>query len=169
MRLIVAVFFTLFTLQFPTDLDTTVSERLSAFNAIDGNPIEYRALGQTANDDGAVVYLQPVSQATGDPYPGIVDWGIAVRQPGGWQIALPGDSNYTALSESLPAEVLSRADSTPYTIHADPTLDSNLSSYQFPWADGAWGTVTRSYDRHGVGRIDFDLSAREVAAAKDGV
>ncbi|MCC6803759.1 MAG: M23 family metallopeptidase, partial [Anaerolineae bacterium] len=41
--------------------------------------------------------------------------------------------------------------------------------YQFPWADGAWGTVTRSYDRHGVGRIDFDLSAREVAAAKDGV
>ncbi|MFN8447435.1 MAG: hypothetical protein U0521_02255, partial [Anaerolineae bacterium] len=89
MRLILAAFFAFFTLQFPTDLQSALSERLDAFNAIDGNPIEYRTLGQTANDDGAIIYLQPISRATGEAYPGIVDWGVAVRQAGGWVIALP--------------------------------------------------------------------------------
>lgn len=163
------MFFTLFTLQIHADLNTAVSDHLDSFNAIEGYPIEYRALGQSAGDDGAIIYLEPRSKATGEAYPGIVDWAIAVRRPDGWVIALPGEPNYTALSSDLPQDVLLRADSTPYTIHADPTLDADLSGYQFPWGDGAWATVTRSYERHGIGRIDFDLSAREVTAAKDGV
>ena len=45
----------------------------------------------------------------------------------------------------------------------------NAVGYQFPWDDGTWATVTRSYNVHGTGRIDFDLSGRDVAAAKDGM
>lgn len=169
LRLIVAAFFAFFTLQIRADLDSAITSRLATFNAIEGYPIEYRALGQTATDSDAIVYLEPRSKATGEAYPGIVDWAIAILQPNGWTIALPGDPDYTASYEQLSADMLARADSTPYTIQADRALSTDLSGYRFPWADGAWATVTRSYDQHGTGRIDFDLSAREVAAAKDGV
>ncbi len=50
------------------------------------------------------------------------------------------------------------------------SLAGDLDDYQFPYGDGAWATVTRSYHQHGTGRIDFDLGgSAEVTAAKDGV
>ncbi len=169
LKLIVSVFLTLFTLQIFTNLDNALSNRLAAFNAIVGNPIQYHLLGQTADDTGAVIYLEPHNRRTGEAYPGVVDWGIALRRSDAWVIYLPGDPDYTAAYDDLPREVLDEASSFPYQIHADPTLVGDLSGYQFPWNDGTWATVVRSYNRHGVGRIDFQLSQREVVAAKDGV
>lgn len=173
-KLILAAFFTILTFGSSADLATAIVERLDAFQAVPGNPIAYRVLGQTTADQGGIIYLEPVANATGgtasgQPYPGIVDWGVAVFADGRWTIYLPGDPGYTAAYDSLPAIVRGRADSTPYAPHADPALAGSLAGYTLPWADGAWATVTRSYERHGTGRIDFDLSGRDVAAAKDGV
>ncbi len=169
MKLIVTAFFTILTLQIYPNLDSAIVNRLDAFNAVAGNPIQYRVLGQTADDDGAVIYLEARSKATSEVYPGIVDWGVALRQPDTWIIYLPGDPDYGTAYDRLSNDVLSRASSLPYQIHADPTLAGALDGYQFPWEEGEWATVTRSYDQHGTGRIDFDLSRRRVTAAKDGV
>lgn len=166
--LIVTVFLLIFTLQIPPDLDTAVAQRLERFNAIEGNPIAYSVFGKTADADGAIIYLQPISRATGEPYPGIVDWAVALNTGGSWGIYLPGDSGYTPAYAALPAAVLRRADSTPYTTRANADY-TVTDGYNLPFPDGGWGTVTRSYRQHGTGRIDFDVSGRDISAAKDGI
>ncbi len=168
LNLIVTVFFTIFTLQIPSNLLDAVAARLEDFNAIADNPVTYELLGQTDNDTSAILYLEPISRATGDAYPGVVDWGVATLNNGIWTVYLPGDPGYTSAYESISSNVLSRADSTPYTIRADPAF-ADIGGYQLPWADGAWATVTRSYRRHGTGRIDFDVSGREITTVKDGI
>ena len=167
-NLIVIVFFSIFTLQIPSNLPDAIAARLEDFNAIAGNPITYELLGQTDDETSAILYLEPISRATGEPYPGVVDWGAATLTNSAWTIYLPGDPGYTAAYERISPSVLSRADSTPYIIRADPAF-SDVEGYQLPWADATWATVTRSYRQHGTGRIDFDISQREITAAKDGI
>ncbi len=143
--------------------------RLNAFNTIAGNPVVYHAVGETADDTAAIIYLQPSSKATGTVYPGIIDWAVALKTRDAWVIYLPGDPDYTTAYNQLPDDVLAQASADPYILHADPSLAGDLSGYQFPWVDGNWGTVTRSYTVHGTGRIDFALARpRQVTAAKDG-
>ena len=168
MTLIVTVFLIIFTLQIPSDLTDAAAQRLERFNAIEGNPITYSVFGQTAEADGAIIYLEPISRATNEAYPGVVDWAVALNSGGSWAVYLPGDPGYTAAYDGLPSGVLRRADSTPYTTRADSDF-SVTDGYNLPFADGAWGTVTRSYRQHGTGRIDFDISGRDIAAAKDGI
>ncbi len=157
-------------LQNSADLDSALTKRLDAFNAIQGNPIYYQIFGQTVSttpNTGAIIYLKPTA-LNGDGIIGVVDWGVALYQGGSWTIYLPGDPGYTTAYDQLPADVLSSASSAPYTPHARPALSVNAIGYQFPWDDATWATVTRSYNLHGTGRIDFDLSGRDVTAAKDG-
>ncbi|MBI1256800.1 MAG: peptidoglycan DD-metalloendopeptidase family protein [Chloroflexi bacterium] len=154
-------------LQNSVDLDSALTKRLADFNAITGNPIEYQVVGQTADDSGAIIYLKPVA-VNGEAYIGVVDWAVALHIDALWNVFLPGDPGYTAAYNQLPADLLSRASSAPYTPHANPALTVNAVDYQFPWDDSTWATVTRSYNVHGTGRIDFDLSGRDVTAAKDG-
>ncbi len=171
MKLIVTVFLAFLMVQNSTDLDTVLNNHLDSFNVTPGSPMTYAVLGRTvsANEDAAVIYLQPSSRTTSDPYPGIVDWGVALKD-GTWSVYFPGDPGYTGAYDQLPSSLLDRADSSAYTIHADPALADGLDGYQLPYVDGAWATVTRSYRQHGTGRIDFDLGGTaEVAAAKDGV
>ena len=171
MKLIVTVFLTFLMLQLFADLDTALKNHLDSFNVAPGSPLTYAVLGRTvsASADAAIIYLQPSSRATGDPYPGVVDWAVALKD-GDWSVYFPGDPGYTAAYNRLPSSLLDQADSSAYTIHADPALAGDLDGYQLPYADGAWATVTRSYRQHGTGRIDFDLGGTaEVAAAKDGV
>ena len=171
MKLIVTVFLTFLMLQLFADLDTALKNHLDSFNVAPGSPLTYAVIGRTvsASADAAIIYLQPSSRATGDPYPGVVDWAVALKD-GDWSVYFPGDPGYTAAYNRLPSSLLDRANSSAYTIHADPALAGDLDGYQLPYADGAWATVTRSYRQHGTGRIDFDLGGTaEVAAAKDGV
>lgn len=168
LNLIVTAFFTIFTFQASSDLTTAVATRLNDFNAISGNPITYELLGQTEGATSAVLYLEPISRATGEPYPSLIDWGVATLSGNTWTIYLPGDAGYTAAYQTIEQDVLSRADSTPYIIRADPAY-ANVSDYHLPWADGTWATVTRSYRQHGTGRIDFDISQTDITAAKDGI
>jgi hypothetical protein len=168
LKLIVTALFTFLIIRQPADLDTAARQRIDAYNSAAGNPVQYRVLGQTADDMGGILYLEPRNSTTDQPYPGVVDWAVALHDAGGWSVYLPGDNGYTAAYERLPAAILLRADSTPYTILATPSLAGDLSGYRLPWADSAWATVTRSYHRHGTGRIDFDLTGRDVVAAKNG-
>ncbi len=171
MKLIVTVFFAFLMLQNSTDLDTALKNHLDSFNVTPGSPMTYAVLGRTvsAGDDAAVVYLQPHSQPSGDPYPGVVDWAVALKD-GTWSVYFPGDPGYAAAYDRLPPSLLRQANSSSYTIQADPARARGLDGYQLPYVDGAWATVTRSYRQHGTGRIDFDLGgSAEVAAAKDGV
>src|SRR5215212_6301676 len=101
-------------LQNSADLDSALTKRLADFNAIQGNPIEYRVLGQTLGESDAIIYLKPQSHISGDPFMGIVDWAVALYTDASWTVFLPGDSGYTAAYDQLSPNLLSRATSAPY-------------------------------------------------------
>jgi len=152
-------------------LDVAVVEALLDHQRNSGSPFYYVEVGRTFDADGAVLYLTLHDLHTRDVVPGIVDWGVALREAGQWRIALPGDPAYTTMFERLSPDVRARIDDSEYRAEADPVIAAalTLDDYQFPWEDGRWATVTRSFDRHGTGKIDFDLSGRAVTAAKDGI
>lgn len=163
------LFFSAFPTQAQSDVDDLIERRLAAYSTLDGSPSYYREVGRTFADDGGVVYLELIDRATGEAYPGLIDLLVALRVEGGWAIYLPGDAGYHAASEGLPAIVQMQIDATPFKPEADPALTPD-TPYTFPWQDGAWATVTRSFDRHGTGKIDFDVAGSgQIAAAKDGV
>ncbi len=130
-------------------------------------PFYYEVAGQDIVDDAGMVYLTLRDAATGEQFEGIVDVMPVVRRADGWEARLPGDPAHGALWNTLPPGVLRRYNTTPYKPPADPRLGPE-QPYRFPWLDGQWATVTRSYRAHGPGQIDFDLGGLDVSAAKDG-
>jgi murein DD-endopeptidase MepM/ murein hydrolase activator NlpD len=154
-------------------LDAAVTAALDAYNALAMNPHRYRELGRIADDTGAVIFVEAIDRATGEAYPGLIDWVYAAYASGRWTVTLPGAptyrSVYRAFSDALKAEV--EAADTTYRVQAIPDRvpAARLTDYDLPFPDGATGVVTRSYGVHGVGRIDIDLTAREISAAKDGL
>lgn len=155
--------------QQPDGLDEAVAMRL-AEHAAEGGAFYYTAVGQTVDERAGVVYLSPVLIETGEPIPGLIDLAPVARVGRTWSVALPGDAGYSAVHSQISPAVLSRIDARPYKPTADPALTDarSLRSYRFPWVSGQWATVTRSYNRHGLGQIDFDLGAPEIAAMRDG-
>ncbi len=145
-------------IQYPT-LDAAIAEALATF---DWPEFAYREVGRTVEDDEALIYVVPYD-ADGNRIFGIVDVMPALRRNGVWLAALPVDPNYNALR----GEVSIPVDTIPFRTNADP--DRIPAGYRLPWADGEFATVTRSYDAHGTGRIDFDLTGRNVTAAKAGM
>ncbi len=161
----ILLFYTLSLTQPSPTLEAALAQRLAAVPA--DSPSFHREVGRTANADGAVVYAETVDRATGQAYPGLIDWIIGIHQNGSWQVFLPGDAGYAAAFEQLPLSIRLAADSTPYKPAADPAY-APISPYALPFANGAYGTVTRSFDAHGRGQLDFDLTGLEIAAAQDG-
>lgn len=154
-----------------TMLDAAIAQAIEQYNAREYNPFIYRELGRTMDDErGGVIYLALEDRMTGERLPDIVDWLVVVRRASRWQVFLPGDFGYRAAYDELPSAITDALDDSRYRVQYDPTLTRDeLLDYQFPWEDGGWATVTRSYSDHGTGRIDFDLSGRAVATAKDGM
>jgi murein DD-endopeptidase MepM/ murein hydrolase activator NlpD len=151
------------------DFDAALAAAL-ARQAASTELFSYRELGRTIDPDaGGVVYLEMLASG-GDVVPGIIDWLIAVKQDNVWNLYLPGEIGYQGALVALPGTLRSTFTDLPYREQADLTLFSPRErlSYEFPWENGQWGTVTRSFNRHGMGQIDFDLTGRNVAAAKDG-
>lgn len=160
------LFYTLSLTQPSPNLDIALAQRLAAIP--ERSPSFFRQVGRTANDDGAIIYVETIDAVTGQPYPGLIDWIIGINQNGTWQIFLPGDSGYDDAYDQLPRDIRRSADSTPYKPSANLAF-APTTPYALPFADGGYGTVIRSYDRHGDGEIDFDLTGRDITAAKDGV
>ena len=96
-------------LQNSVDLDSALTKRLDAFNAIEGNPIDYRVLGQTvsANEASAIIYLKPTANSTVLILSRCCRLGsrARIRRLRG-RYYLPGDPGYTAAYDQLPADVL---------------------------------------------------------------
>lgn len=154
------------------DFQLALATALSQQRAEPDAPFYYNEVGRTTDlaAGGAVVYAEVRSTATDDLFPGLIEAIIAVRRGGVWDVRLPGDPGYVAARNELPPTVLADFDFTPYKIQADPAISAQqvLTDYKLPYEDANWGTVTRSYNIHGTGQIDFDLSNPNVAAAKDG-
>ena len=146
-------------------MDVALAQRLAVVPL--ASPSFHREVGRIADEAGAIIYAETVDRLTGTAYPGLIDWLIGIHQNGSWRVFLPGDSGYQAAYEQLPLSIRAAADSTPYKPSADPAF-APAAPYTLPFADGAYGTVTRSFNLHGRGQIDFDLTGREIAAAKDG-
>lgn len=151
-------------------LSAAVALRLTTYCALPGNPLYFTEAGREADPQaGGVVYLNAFNAATDARHPGYVEIAPVVPDAqGNWRFYLPGDAGYSDAFSRIPAAVSILVNNTPYKPTPVPSRIPR-TAYQLPWLDGEWATVTRSYGRHGRGMIDFDLTRREVAAAKSGM
>ena len=149
------------------DLETAVSQKLAAYRERYGEWFRYEAAGWDVLGDQALVYLTLLHPGSADAYPGVVDVMPAVQRGNGWEMRLPGEMGYGALLNELAPGLLRHLDTTPYKPAADRDL-APVEPYRFPWVDGQWATVTRSFRSHGPGQLDVDLTGLDVTAAKDG-
>lgn len=153
------------------EIDAAVEQVLAEHAARPNITFTYEEVGRIVDESvGGIVYLNLKAIENGETIQGIVELLVVVKRDTGWDALLPGNANYSAVFNELPPAILNRLDSRPYKPTPDPALVAreDLLDYQFPWADGQWGTVTRSYGVHGRGQIDFDLGGLDVAAVKDG-
>ncbi|MBK8021420.1 MAG: M23 family metallopeptidase [Chloroflexi bacterium] len=153
-------------------VDAVIEAAIAEFNMQPTGLTFYREVGRVADEQNAVVYLEVVNRETGIRYPGVIDWLYVNYANGTWTAVMPGDANYRAAYRLLSEELKARADELDeeYRTQADPRFapERERTGYELPFPSGATGTITRSYDLHGKGKIDFDLTAREVSAARDG-
>lgn len=153
-------------------LDSAIRAALDSFNENVSSTFTYRELDRLIEaQQGGIVYLALDDRSTGQRVPGIVDWMVVIPDGASWRAFVPGSPAYGAAYAQLPSTLLAAADDSRFRETADPALmqPTGLDGYFLPWEHGAWATVTRSYDVHGIGKIDFDLTGRLVTAAKDGV
>lgn len=148
---------------------STVDERITAtlteYNTRPQLEYTYREVERhpTPITDSGIVYLELISIETGEPVEGLIEL-MAIVDGQAW---LPGQAGYDAAFANLPVSVRLGIDTSPYRPQPDPAHTPD-TPYGLPYPHGAFGTVTRSYATHGTGAIDFDLTGRDVAAAKDG-
>ncbi len=147
------------------DIDGVIDQKIAQYNAQPSVPFIYEAVGRTIDTEiGGIVYLQLKNPQTDEIIPGVVDLMVVT----GDTAFLPGEIGYSAAFDQLPPNMLRDVDTTPFKPSADSSFMESIRDYQFPWREGSWGTVTRSYGAHGPGQIDFDLTGTGVTAAKDG-
>ncbi|NDJ61520.1 MAG: hypothetical protein GYB67_10365, partial [Chloroflexi bacterium] len=159
----------------PTDtaFEAAASEAITGRAALPNAPFYYVEVGRDVDLEagGGVIYVEPRAVEAHVPYTGIIELLVVVRRGGVWTAYLPGDTGYNGSFEALPPHIRAGIDLDAYRDPADPTRVAvgELTNYGLPYPAGQWGTVTRSFYAHGTGRLDFDLTGREVAAAKDGM
>lgn len=156
-----------------SDLDAAVLATIERFNSRPGTLTEYREVGRISDETDAIIYLEVANLESGYVYPGVIDWMYAWLENGVWETSLPGDSDYREASRGLSdaLDEQSQIADDLYRTQAQPGLVSPeaLLKYELPFPNRAYGTITRSFDQHGKGKIDFDLQARDISAAKEGV
>ncbi len=147
-------------------IDGQIAAAIASYNTLPQLEYRYREVGRTPQliTEAGVVYVELVSVATGQPVEGLIE--VMPVVPGHGAV-LPGQPGYDAAFAALPPSVRLRIDTSPYRPQADPEL-SPVADYGLPYPHGDFGTVTRSFGAHGVGKIDFDLTGRDIAAARDG-
>lgn len=153
-----------------------LAQELAIQNATLALPFRFVEVGRSQQAALGVVYIGRVDKVSGQLLPGRSDlWGVAWEQ-GQWHVYRPGDPHYGVFLLQL--ERIANLPFDPEFVVAPelaPRVGSAatnlLTPYQLPWVANGWATVTRSYNLHGVGQIDFVLDANNqaITAAKDGV
>ncbi len=158
--------------------DAAVQLALTEFAALPNNPIYYRELTRAFDTDQAseanagVIFAQPVNAITDEPYPGVVDWLIALRSGGTWRFSFPGDTNYREMLRQLSESFVDSLDAIDLELRPPASEIIPLSermAYILPLEIGTFATVTRSFTHHGIGKLDLDVNGAAITAAKDGV
>lgn len=157
------------------ELDEAVAAAVAQHRALPGQTFAYQILGQTVDtaSGSAVFYAAPSDLTTGERLPGRVDTLVAVREADGhWEVSIPGDADYGQLFARLSPSIAENIHPEAFEPLGDPNLVSRLAldDYRLPWTHGIMATVTRSYNAHGVGQIDFVIASNNVnvVAAKSG-
>ncbi len=149
--------------------DDAIHQTLNTYNAQPQRAYTYQTVGRlpAEPDTAGIVYLELVSVDTGEPVEGLTEIMVLQRSDGQWQAWLPGQPGYATTYAALPADIRQNIDTRPFQPQADPA-HAPSSTYGLPYPHAGFGTITRSFARHGTGNIDFDLTGRDVSAAKDG-
>lgn len=155
-------------------LAAALAQELASQNARSDLPFRLVAVGRNQQAALGVVYIGRVDKASGQVLPGRSDlWGVALEQ-GQWRVYPPGDPHYGAFLLQW-QQLIDPGLDPEFAVPPEPALAAAatnlLTPYQLPWTANSWATVTRSYDQHGVGQIDFvlDVNSQAITAAKAGV
>ncbi|MDX1993047.1 MAG: peptidoglycan DD-metalloendopeptidase family protein [bacterium] len=153
-------------------LDTAFAQAAAAYSALPNVNFTLQIAGRTVDykAGAGVLYVRTLDEATGAPMPGRVLVVPVILENGTWTIRLPGDPAYSAAFDRFPPGLVNRIDPSPYeaVASADSYGPLSLTDYRLPWQHNTGGMVTRSYNYHGTGQIDFVIDNTNIVAAKSG-
>lgn len=155
-----------------TDFDRLLVQAIEHHRGHTGEKFTYQEIDRIVGDEAIIVYVERKALDTETVLPGKVDIIIALRESESWNILFPGDQNYQRAFNDLSSEVAEQIDISAFEALGSPevTADLVLTDYRLPWTHSHWATVTRSFNVHGTGQIDFVIDAgnKNVVAAKSG-
>lgn len=115
----------------------------------------------------ATAWLTPLDPTNGQVIPTEPGLALLERTETGWEVYLPGDPEWLAISQAMPAELLSEDEKDEWLQKASLNLEAlalgTFSGYRLPWAGGETRSLTQSvgHDRYtpsGNAHFAFDFT-----------
>jgi len=142
---------------------------LDAYNSKQAGWIPLEILSIWGQDSWAVV--ECIRDLTGEPASGTESTLLlAGRSAGRWQVALPGDSNYSSWLAQIPDRFMAPATKEELghqNLAAAGEVCPSIDIYRLPYADGATVWITQDSNQHD-GPIDMWSANDSVVAAMGG-
>jgi hypothetical protein len=134
----------------------------------------YQEVGRTIDYEigAGVVYVALRREADDELLLGLIDIILVVREGDIWIVRLTEDPQYLEAFEALPLNISMSINTNPYMPIINPAITNTLSlnDYCLPWEYNSSAIVTRSFNAHGIGQIDFDIpDGVGITAMKSGI
>ena len=130
------------------------------------NKVEIQNTRITEDMHWGIAWLALKDLATGEPLPNEPGLVLAQHQTSGWQVVLPSDSDWIALLEAIPTELLTNEVKNHWTQIYEEQLDAldegPFGGYLLPWEAGrtAWLSQSVGHDKYipsGSAHFAFDF------------
>jgi uncharacterized repeat protein (TIGR02543 family) len=153
------------------ELEARISTAIERFNDYIGTR-QYQEVNRLIDGDYGIVALQPVDTTTDKVESTPADMLLLTREQEIWRVTSTADEDFLAIRKSFPEELYDQAvrTSNQFDTNTDEIQAALLTEFGLPWEHNRRAVVTRSYNVHGSGKIDFDIDGDNatIAAARDG-
>jgi len=157
--------------QSTVELEARIATAIQRFNDYIGTN-KYQEVNRLIDGNYGIVALRPLDVTTDDVESAPADMLLLTREQETWRVISIADEAFLEIRKSFPDELYDQA------VHANSQFDTlphevqaaRLTEFGLPWEQNHRAVVTRSYNAHGSGKIDFDIDGDNatIAAARDG-